>query len=104
MTLRVRDLTPLRITGYYAKLRKTLAPGTVRRTHNALKSCRVWATRRKMIASNPMLDVDAPVVRSNDSRDHTVTEVGYKVVFGCAGRTRPSPPNRAWLRHPGTDT
>lgn len=56
------DLQPATIEAYYIHLAERLQPASVRGAHRALSAFLAWCKKRRLIATNPLLDVEPPHV------------------------------------------
>ncbi len=80
--LRLRDLRPshveqmLRAIGEPEQDGRQLGPATVRRVHATLRSALASATRKRLIAYNPAVDVDLPKARRPKVRPWEPHELG----------------------------
>jgi integrase len=81
-TIPVQKVTPVVIDGLYAALRAAGASDDkVHRVHQRLAQIFDYATKRRIIAMNPMLAIDAPTVRSAPPTILTIPQIQRFLTF-----------------------
>ncbi len=86
----VQKVHPAMLDDLYAKLRaKGCSDDAVRRCHKRLRQAFDYAVKRRIIATNPVLAVDAPIVRSKPPIILTVHQMQHFMTFARADGYNP---------------